>query len=130
VALFRKKPKDDGDPVDPNDRSPKTGLRYKDLSVLSELVKRGADLEAPRHAVYYLYFGSQASAEDAAREGRDRSFDCAVRAPLPQYPDKWSLTCERQGVVLDVPTVRDNDDFFDQLAHRHGGEYDGWEASV
>lgn len=129
VSLLRRKAKDD-EATDPNDRSPGSGLKYKDLAVLGQLIKAGADLEQPRHALYYLYFADRASAEAAAHEGGARSFGCAVGEPLPQYPGQWSVTCERQGVVLAVATVRDHDDFFDSLALRHGGEYDGWEASV
>lgn len=130
MALFRRKPKDDEEAVDPNDRSPRTGLTHKNLAVLGQLMKAGADLEKPRHALYYLYFATLASADAAAHEARDRSFDVTVKEPLPEYPGQWSVICERQGLVLEIATVRDNDGFFESLAGRHGGEYDGWEASV
>lgn len=61
---------------------------------------------------------------------RDRGFHAEVRDPLPEYPDQWSLVCEAHSVVLDPPTVRDNDNSFEALAQRHSAEYDGWEASV
>jgi hypothetical protein len=32
--------------------------------------------------------------------------------------------------VLTPDFVRDSTDFFEALAARHAGEYDGWEASV
>jgi hypothetical protein len=38
--------------------------------------------------------------------------------------------CERHGIVLDSDTIRDNGDYFERLAAKFGGEYDGWEASV
>jgi hypothetical protein len=64
VALFRKKAKS----VDagPEARSPKTGIKYKDLDVVNLLVKHGADLIQPRHVLYYLYFPSAGRQGSAA----------------------------------------------------------------
>ena len=53
-----------------------------------------------------------------------------MRDPLPNLPGQWALVCERHGVVLDIATVRDHSDYFESLAERLRGEYDGWEASV
>ena len=93
-------------------------------------MKHGADLTQPRHVLYYLYFASSDLATKAADEARSQSFGTTVKEPLPEYPDRWSLTCEHRGVVLDTDMIRTNGDFFDSLAARFGGEYDGWEASV
>jgi len=128
MALFRRKSEPAAD--DPDARSPKTGLKYKDLEVVSLLVKRGADLSQPRHVLYYLYFHDPEVAARAADEARAMSFEASVNEPLPQHPRQWSLVCERHDIVLDSQTIRNNGDFFDGLAARFGGEYDGWEASV
>ena len=128
MALFRGKPRSEA--VDPDVRSRKTGIKYKDLEVVSQLAKHGADLTQPRHVLYYLYFPSEDAATSAAADAMSRSFDCTVRDPLPQYAGRWSLTCERRGIVLDTDTIRDNGDYFDALAVEFSGEYDGWEASI
>jgi Regulator of ribonuclease activity B len=128
VALFRRKRNDQ--PVDLNERSPDTGLKYKDILVLGQLMQAGADLKQPRHAVYYLYFDDRDTAVAAAETARERAFDAEVREPLAQYPEQWSVVCEVQGVILDPARVLDHGDFFDSLAQTYGGEYDGWEASV
>jgi hypothetical protein len=47
VRLFGRKR--DDEPVDMNERSPQLGLKYKDLMVLDQLMKSGADLTASRH---------------------------------------------------------------------------------
>ena len=127
MALFRRKR---DEPVDLDARSPDTGLKYKDLLVLGQLMKAGADLTQPRHVLHFLYFPDQAVAFAASEEALQQGFTVDVREPLPQQPDQWSLVCEQHGVVLDPPTVVEHGDFFDGLAERHGGEYDGWEASV
>jgi hypothetical protein len=128
VKLFRRT--GDEAAFDPDERSPETGLKYKDLLVLGQLMQAGAKITEPRHAVYYLYFGSPDAADAVARAARERSFTAEVREPLPQYPGQWSVVCDKHGVVLDPATVCDHDDFFESLALAHGGEFDGWEASV
>lgn len=127
MAIFRRKR---DEPVDPNDRSPKLGLKYKDLAVLDQLTKLGADLQQPRHALYFSYFPTRQAAEAAAGQAAERGFQAEVRDPVPEYPGQWCLQCDMHGVVLDPPTVRAHGDLFDWLAQQHGGEYDGWEASV
>lgn len=128
MALFRRKR--DLDQVGPDDRSPETGLKYKDLLVLGQLIQAGADLTQPRHVLHYLYFPDEAQAEAASLEAAGRGFTAEVREPLAEHPGQWSVVCEQHGVVLDPPKVGEDGDFFDELAVRHGGEYDGWEASV
>ena len=117
-------------PVDLDERSPETGLKYKDLLVLEQLVKAGADVNAPRHVIYYLYFAGQEHAEAAATEAEAAEFSTDVRAPQPDITPDWALVCERHDYVLTLDAVRDNTDLFEAIAARHGGDYDGWEASV
>lgn len=128
MGLFRKKR--DDEPLDLDERSPTTGLKHKDLLVLHQLMQAGADLKQPRHTVHYLYFASPEAATAASHEAQERGFDAEVREPLPDYPGQWSLVCGRHRVVVDPATVREHCDLFEELAERHEGEYDGWEASV
>jgi hypothetical protein len=129
VFLFRRKKKDD-EPVDLNARSPETGLKYKDIALLGEMMKGGADLSVPRHALYYLYFGSREAAEAGAVPAQAAGYACNVRDPLPGYPGQWSLVCERPDAVLDIDGVRGADDLFQGIADQHDGEFDGWEAAM
>jgi hypothetical protein len=130
VFLLKRRKKEEEEPVDLEARSPVTGLKYKDIAVLGEMMKAGADLTKPRHVLYYLYFASQEPAETGAVDGRAAGYTCEVRDPLPEYPDQWRLVCERSNAVLDIPAVRNADDVFQDIADRHQGEFDGWEASV
>jgi hypothetical protein len=129
VNFFRRKKKDD-EPVDMNARSPQTGLKYKDIALLGQLMKQGADLSKPRHALYYSYFGTREAADDGAAAARSAGYQCEVRDPMPQDPGQWSLVCERHDAVLDIEGVRAADDLFQGIADRLGGEFDGWEAAV
>lgn len=130
MGLFSRRSKSDDEPVDPNERSPQLGLKYKDLAVLGSLMDAGADLTQPRHVVFYLYFPDQASAGRAGDVASGQGYTSDVRTPLPEYPGDWTLVCERHDTVTSPDFVRDADDFFQALADTHGGDYDGWEASV
>jgi hypothetical protein len=129
MFLFGRKKKDD-QAVDPETRSPELGVKYKDLLLMGQLLQQGADLTQPRHALYYLYFPSRDKAQSGAEEGSAAGYTCEVRDPLPQYPDQWSLVCERADAVLDPGGVAAADDLFQGIADRLGGEFDGWEAAA
>jgi len=112
-----------------NERSPQLGVRYKDLMVLGQLAKNGADLSASRHVIYYSYAPSEEVARAMAREAEAGGWGAEVREPLPNVTDQWSVICETHAVTT-PDFVRQADDFFQGLADRHGAEYDGWEASA
>jgi len=127
VRLFGRKR--DDEPVDMNERSPQLGLKYKDLMVLDQLMKSGADLTASRHVIYYSYAPSKEVAQTMGREATEAGWEPEVRDPLPDFPDQWGVICERHAVTS-PDFVREADDFFQALADRNGAEYDGWEASA
>jgi Regulator of ribonuclease activity B len=112
-----------------NERSPQLGLRYKDLAVLDQLMKSGADLSESRHVVYYSYAPSEGVARTMREEAETKGFSAVVREPLPDFPGQWAIVCETHAITS-PDFVRDADDFFQGLADRHGAEYDGWEASA
>jgi hypothetical protein len=128
MGLFTRRRRDD-QPVDPDERSPQLGIKYKDLMVLGQLQQHGADLTQPRHVIYFCYAPSADVARAMGDEARTRGFDIEVGEPLPGYPDDWPVRCETT-TVLRPEVVRDNTDFFEDLAARYGGEYDGWEAAA
>lgn len=128
MRLFGKKRGDD-EPVDPNERSPQLGLKYKDLMVLDQLMKSGADLTASRHVIYYSHAPSKEVAQAMEGAAAEAGWKPEVREPLPDFPDQWGVVCERHAVTS-PDFVREADDFFQALADRHGAEYDGWEASA
>lgn len=130
VGLFKRRSQAVDEAPDPDERSPQLGVKYKDLAVLGALRDAGADLTQPRNVVFYLYFPDQASAAVAGEVASGQGYTPEVRTPLAEYPDQWALVCERQDTVTSPEFVRDADNFFQALADTHGGDYDGWEASV
>ena len=130
MFLFKRKKAAPEPPLDQDGRSPRLGIRNKDLAILGQLISMGADLTQPRHALYFLYFPDQATAEIGAGEARDAGYTCEVREPMPVNPGQWSLVCERHDVVLSPPNVIAADDLFSGIAERHGADFDGWEAAA
>ena len=126
MGLFRRR-RDDA--VDPEERSPQLGVKYKDLAVMGSLLDAGARLDEPRHVLHFLYFASQEAAEAAAREAGARGWEAAAHPPVEDATD-WRVVAERPDLVLSAEVVRDSTDVFEEIAARHGGDYDGWEASV
>lgn len=131
MGLFRRK-KDDGDdrPVDLDERSPQTGVRYKDLLVMNELREAGADLTQPRQARWFLHFPTEAAAIEASDIAHQIRFTAEVMVPTPTDDGRWSLVLEADDVVVDFEAMKDADDFLTSLTADLGGEYDGWEAAV
>jgi Regulator of ribonuclease activity B len=129
MFLFKRAKRDD-EPVDLEARSPQTGLKYKDIALLGQLMQNGADLSAPRHALYYLYFEQQADAERGAEQARAAGYTCDVHPAPGPAEGQWSLVCERPDAVLDIDGVRTADDLFQGIADGLRGDFDGWEAAV
>ena len=97
---------------------------------MDTLSAAGADLAEPRHVLYFMYFDSVEGAEAAAAEARRWGFITELGAPPPEFPNQWSVICEKRGLVLTGETVRTNSERFEALASAHAGQFDGWEASV
>lgn len=97
MPLFRRKR--DDEPVDMNARSPQLGVKYKDLMVLDQLRKDGADLSASRHVIYYSYAPSEAVAQAMAREAESDYWSAEVREPLPKFPGQWAVVCQKYAVT-------------------------------
>ena len=115
--------------VDPRRRALELGLDAEDVAVLERLLDAGADLSEPRHVLFYSYAPGPDVAEAMAQEASGRGFSYEIREPLPEFPRQWSVISEQHAVVS-PDFIREMADFFDDLARRHGAEYDGWEASV
>jgi hypothetical protein len=130
MGLFNRRKRRDDDVVDPEERSPQLGIKYKDLILLGQLVDRGAVLDQPRHVIHFSYFPSRDAAVAAGEELRPHGWQPDVREPLPEHGGQWPLVCDRHDAVLEPAFVRESTDLFESVAAKHGGEHDGWEAAV
>ncbi len=131
MGLFSQKDKDDR-PMTPdelNERSKVDGIRFKELQVVAQLSRMGADLRAPRDAIFYLYFPAEEAAAPAAEVLQGLGFSVEVREPLDSG-DPWGVVARRDDLALIPDFLRTTVDVCEDLAARHGGEFDGWEAGL
>ena len=118
MFLFKRKKKDEDDePVDLEARSPVTGLKYKDIALLGEIMKTGADITKPRHVLYYLYFTSREDAETGAVEGRAGATRARFATRCPSTRTSGAgVRADRRGPGH--PDRRAADDLFQGIADR------------
>ncbi len=112
--------------------------REGDMQVLEALKSAGSDLTKPAHTVHYLCFKSREDAQFAADELAAEGYVniCVDRAAAPS--SIWKRLFARPSYVCIaekymVPSEEEvfrTTDRMNSLAHKLGGEYDGWEASV
>lgn len=96
------------------------------LTILSERV----NLALPRDQVHYLYFPTEEAARAALVEAQRVGWLGAREGvyQLDGYPD-WSMTVRRDDQPTNADTMPGIRAFFEELADRFNGEYDGWEAA-
>jgi hypothetical protein len=130
MRLFsRFKRRRDDEPVDPDERSPQLGLRYRDLMLLNEIAKRATDLSQPRHVLFFLYAPTSEAGLAIGEQARAKGFETRVEEPREEAAGQWPVTCETHA-VLTPDFVRESVDFFEGLASAHRAEYDGWETAL
>jgi len=98
-----------------------------DRLALRQLAGRGADLSKPRHVVHFLYFASEAEAR-AAAEAIGDAWRTVLEAPA-ESSEQWCVKADGHR-TMSFETASAFRSWFDDIARRHGGEYDGWEAAA
>jgi hypothetical protein len=99
-----------------------------DRLALRQLAMRGANLSKPRHVIHFLLFADEADARTAEKEIGEGSWSTRIEPPTEMLAE-WSLRVDGERVV-GAETIAAFRAQFEQVAERHGGEYDGWEASA
>jgi uncharacterized membrane-anchored protein len=99
-----------------------------DALALRQLAGRGADLSKPRHVIHFLYFAAEGEARAAAAAIDDTSWSTSIEAPVEETA-QWCVRADGDRIMSSETTAALRS-WFEQLAARHGGEYDGWEAAA
>jgi hypothetical protein len=99
-----------------------------DQLTLEQLAKTGADLSREREAIFYLYV-PEGAAEGAAGELRAGGFDVEAGPSAGEDEARWCVTAVKV-MRVDAATIAAERRRFEELAARHGGDFDGWEAAV
>jgi hypothetical protein len=88
----------------------------------------GADLSKPRHVIHFLLFADEADARTAQDEIGEGSWSTRIEPPTEALAE-WSVRVDGER-ILGSETIAAFRTQFDEVARRHGGEYDGWEAAA
>jgi hypothetical protein len=110
-----------------NQGAPKTPQEADSLA-LRQLAGRGADLAKPRHVIHFLYFAREADARAAAQSVAEGSWTASVEPPSEAIAE-WCVKADGHRTV-GPDTVAAFRTWFEGIAAKHGGEYDGWEAAA
>ena len=98
-----------------------------DASVLFQLRKAGSDLSKQHAVEFFLYFPTQAIAEQAAGQIRDGGFQVQVR---PGSTGKDWLCFATKEMLPELPALQKIRIEFESLSKSLGGEYDGWGTPI
>jgi len=107
----------------------------KDLAVLRRLEELGADLGKPHTVDFFLYFPSEELAKSAAGEiemdGYVVNFHLAPQSWWRRLFSKpeWSC-CASKSMVPNTETILETSTWFNDIAQRFSGQYDGWGTEV
>jgi hypothetical protein len=110
-----------------NQGAPKTPQEADSLA-LKQLTGRGADLAKPRHIVHFVYFAREADARAAAEAIEEASWRANVEPP-DEANAAWCVKADAHRTV-GPDTVAAFRAWFEGIAAKHHGEYDGWEAAA
>lgn len=98
-----------------------------DALALRQLAGRGADLSKPRHMIHFLYFPSERDARAAADTIGD-AWKTDIEPPDDSL-DEWCVKADGNRTV-GPETVAAFRSWFEEIAVKHRGAYDGWEAAA
>ena len=98
-----------------------------DREALDRLEKSQSNLSKVHQIDFYLYFRSEASAKDAARQLEAQGFEVKVRRTGRKA--EW-LCFANQSMVPDYRQLVDMRQKFETLARSLAGEYDGWGTRI
>ncbi len=94
-----------------------------DESVLIQLRKAGSNLSKPHEIEFFLYFPTEAIAEQAASHIREEDFEVTVKQAAKG--SDW-LCFATKKMVPEFAALQEIRRKFDSLSSSLGGEYDGW----
>ena len=98
-----------------------------DDSVRTQLRKAGSDLSKPHKIEFFIYFPTQAVAEQAAARIRDEGFQVEVEKAAKG--DAW-LCFATKRMVPDLAALQKIRHDFEALTVSLKGDYDGWGTEV
>jgi hypothetical protein len=98
-----------------------------DQQVLDQLKKAGSDLSKPHKIDFFIYFPSEASAKEGAKDIKLEVDDLKVRPGADG--SNWLCFATKRMVPNHAELVRLRKKF-NEITKKYDGEYDGWETET
>lgn len=96
------------------------------------ILAKHVDMTAPREQNHYSYYATEEGARAALAEAKAAGWT-PISADEEVYQldgeSLWSMSVTRNDMPTNTQTIPGYRAFFEDLANRYGGEYDGWEAA-
>jgi hypothetical protein len=112
------------------------GMREeKDLDILIRLKGLGSDLSKLHEVDFFLYFPTEEMAKSASSEIEKEGYSVRVNVVNPPYWKRlfskaiWSC-CASKSIVPEKEKILQTSEWFNRIAQRYCGEYDGWGSEV
>lgn len=106
--------------------------READQELIQHMIAGGCDMSKPREISHWLYAPDKTALLAIIGELVDNWHlnVCKSLGPTPDKPDRlpW-LIMAFETAPLSIERLAECRELFASLAAKHGGEYDGWEAS-
>jgi|SRR5579859_5610695 len=98
-----------------------------DEAVLVQLEKAGANLSKPHNIEFFLYFPTQAAAEQAANQVRKDGFQAEVGPAAKGNEWLCFVTKRMSPTLVELEKIRHD---FEAITSALHGQYDGWGTPV
>ncbi len=109
-------------------RSNAEDMMSADAKTLKALAEAGSDLTKPHVIDHWVFFQDESGARAAAKDLVAARFTVVSLEKDPQGSE-WRLLA-RKTMVPRLKDVERTSAFFEKLARRNRGDYDGWETQV
>ena len=100
----------------------------QDARVIENLQESGSDISKPHNIDFFLYFPSEIQANAAAAEMAQLGYK-VVAVESAQDKKQWEVYATRS-LAPQLETMTATTRTLEELASRHGGDYDGWGTEV
>lgn len=98
-----------------------------DKKVIEKITECGGDLNKKRHVDFFLYFETEYDAVIVETELMNLGFRTEVSQS--SYNEKWGCYAHKKMVVTEKRLIEISK-WFESLAQKNNGEYDGWGTEI
>ena len=100
----------------------------QDAVVIENLRAAGSDISKPHSIDFFLYFSRKSQAKAASAEMETLGYTVIEVRKSPDG-SQWTIHATRT-LIPQLETMNSSTRSLEELASKHGGDYDGWGTSI